>query len=149
MHEAGEPGGLLQTLGPTFVMEYLRADCGRAKKRVPTKDLPILHVPTAVAGAPAPLKLTEWKLKAVKFCLDNEAKLITRNTLIAAGLSPGLWQRNWLTPSGTLLSPSGRAVRAYTFKDHPGRPDKRYPEIADALRAAHATRAAQATGEAP
>lgn len=62
-------------------------------------------VPDVQAGVPSPMKLSEWKIKAIRLAVILETRPVTRTDFKKIGLSPSIWTdryNGWLeaTPSG-------------------------------------------------
>lgn len=61
------------------------------------------YVPDVVAGAPAPLKLTHWKIAAIRLAIVLEERPLTRADFKAVGISPTRWTvpySGWLVSLG-------------------------------------------------
>lgn len=60
-------------------------------------------VPDVACGVPAPLRLTEWKIKAIKLLIVlDKFGTVTRTDFKDLNLNQSLWtQSRWLTPAGT------------------------------------------------
>lgn len=89
------------------------------------------HLDIAVTpGLPAPRALTPWKLAAVRFCIDFGPR-----EFVAKDVPSELNLRTFVDHGwATLVRREGRAG-VYALVDHPGRPDRVYPEIVAALHA--------------
>jgi hypothetical protein len=63
------------------------------------------YVPDVAAGASAPLRLTDWKIKAIKLLLILEQRPVTRLDFKALSLDPRRWTDYWLrsTPDGYVV----------------------------------------------
>lgn len=67
------------------------------------------YVPDVTAGAPAPLKLTAWKINAIRLAILLEERPVTRKEIVALGLSPQRWidrVTGWLAPTPEGYVPS-------------------------------------------
>ncbi|WHQ69454.1 hypothetical protein [Methylorubrum extorquens] len=78
------------------------------------------YVPDVQAGASAPVKLSEWKVKAIRLSVILEERAVTRADFKALQLSP----TNWLCPRGWLERGEGggwvRCARTPDFEtQHP------------------------------
>lgn len=49
------------------------------------------YVPDVAAGSSAPVKLTDWKVKAIKLAVLLETRAVTRADFKALGLDPSRW----------------------------------------------------------
>lgn len=79
------------------------------------------YVPDVVGGAPAPLKLTEWKIAALKIMADLEIDgFVTRDNFRRHGID----YRRWTTPDGW-LAPRGKGEWVKGSADF----DKQHPTI--------------------
>ena len=123
--------------GPWAFMPRLPSETGRNSysaerdwhqwcpvKRCPVPD----YVPDVVAGVPAPLRLTAWKIKAIKILILLERRgFVTRHDFKALGFDP----RRWIVPAYGWLTTQRRGV----YVAGPNLPDLRrahptnYPEI--------------------
>ena len=94
----------------------------------PRLDVPTLDVEMP-AGVPAPRKLTPWKIAAVRLCLLGAQRDLTAADFVGTPVSVrSLEDRRWITRV------SGRGKSAvFRLADHPGRPDRVYPEIVAAI----------------
>lgn len=87
-------------------------------------------VPVEVeAGVPSPSSVTPWKVAAVRLCLDLQGKRLTTRTFKERGLSHRTFMdRGWLEQVGR----DGRHI-LYRLTDAEDRPDRKYPEVTEAL----------------
>lgn len=53
------------------------------------------YISDAGAGHPAPLKLTDWKIRAIKLAIILEERAVTRADFKALGLNPQRWLDPW------------------------------------------------------
>jgi hypothetical protein len=68
------------------------------------------YIPDAVAGSSSPIRLTDWKVKAIKMSVLLETRPVTRADFKALGMDPGRWTdpyTKWLvaTPEGYVAGP--------------------------------------------
>lgn len=85
------------------------------------------YVPDVAAGASAPVKLTEWKVKAIKLAVLMEHRPVTRADFKALQIDPSRWtdrHTGWLRPTPEGYVPTS-AMPDFR-KQHP----KNYAEIA-------------------
>jgi len=63
----------------------------------PTQRIPIPdYVPDVAAGHPAPVKLTEWKIRAIRLMIILERRgYVTRQDMKAIKISPSRWTDCW------------------------------------------------------
>lgn len=54
------------------------------------------YVPDVVAGASAPVQLTDWKIRAIRMSILLEERAVTRADFKALGLDPSRWTQHWL-----------------------------------------------------
>lgn len=93
-------------------------------------DLPEV-VPDVIGGHPAPLRLTPWKIPAIKLCLRlRDQGFVTVQDFRDFGIDPGRWRHQWLVPDGKL----GRATK-WIPKPGVRLPDEQHPAVAEQLRA--------------
>ncbi len=114
---------------PSSQFQWIEAErwvnwCPAQRERVPE------FVPDVSAGASGPLKLSEWKIKAIKIAVLLETRPVTRADFKAIGIDPSRWvdpRVGWLerTEAGYVARPGMPDFRA----QHP----KNYEEIRDAL----------------
>lgn len=83
------------------------------------------------AGVPSPSSVTPWKWAAVKLCLELDGLRITTEHFDRRGVSFPRWLREGWVRQVDIL---GRR-HVYEITDDPGRPDRRWPEVVEALRA--------------
>lgn len=108
-----------------------------------TQELPERPV-MLPAGVPSPRKVTRWNVAAVGFCLAQMARhnrgFTAKEFKAEAKLDMKLWvQKQWVVQCG-FRTERGRRVTLWQLNDGaPDRPDRKYPEIADALRPATVT----------
>jgi hypothetical protein len=71
-------------------------------KRIKLPD----YIPDSGAGHSAPIKLTEWKIKAIKMAVLLEMRPVGRGDFKALQLDPQRWTQLWLakTPAGYVAS---------------------------------------------
>lgn len=87
-------------------------------------------VPDVQAGKPAPVRLTPWKLKAIRLCLRLRDKgYITVRDFKEFDVDPSRWRHSWLRPDGK----EGRATRWVPIEGVE-LPDEQHPEVAAKLR---------------
>jgi hypothetical protein len=73
------------------------------------EELPDI-VPDVPAGVPSPVKLTRWKLGAIKLSMRLRHKgYLVRADFKEFGVDPGRWYNDWLQPGGKV--PKGRGLR--------------------------------------
>lgn len=85
------------------------------------------YVPDVTGGHSAPLKLTEWKIRAIKAVIMLEIQgSITRDDLRFLGLDPRCWTDGWLQPSG---DGDGRWLRGNCLPDFKAEHPVNYEEI--------------------
>lgn len=83
-------------------------------------------VPDVPAGVPSPVKLTRWKLGAIKLSMRLRHKgYLVRADFKEFGIDPGRWYNSWLQPDGKVRG--GRGLRWVAAPDwtpfdeqHPG-----------------------------
>lgn len=82
-------------------------------------------------GTPSPKVLTDWKLRAVQFCMKfSESSEIPKSEFDKAGIRANFFvDRNW----ARVVRREGRSP-IYQLIENKYRPDLFYPEIADAIR---------------
>lgn len=98
-------------------------------------DLPPVEELAAAAGASSPVRLTEWKITAMKLWLRLESKgYLTSKDSKALGINMSTWVGRWIKWDGTK---EGRLHRYVAKEPHPHdpRPDQLHPEVAEVLRA--------------
>lgn len=87
------------------------------------------YVPDVIAGSPAPIQLTDWKIKAIKIAIILEK----RGYLVRADFKHiSIDHRRWL-PSGMrwlVIEKDGRYARAPSFPDFKAQHPRVYAEIA-------------------
>lgn len=86
------------------------------------------------AGRPAPRKVTRWKVEAVRLCMDHGTGEFRKEAFTDAVRPRTFLQRGWVR----VVRREGRAS-VFELVDHPGRPDRVYPEIVAAILAARTT----------
>lgn len=100
-------------------------------------DLPPF-IPDVVAGKPSPVRLTPWKIKAIRLCNRLRDKgFVTVRDFKEFKVSPTRWQHHWLKPDGK----EGRAikwVRKFPEGSDVKLPDEQHPIVAAQMRAADA-----------
>lgn len=59
------------------------------------------YIPDVAAGVKSPVRLTDWKIKAIKLeILLSKRGYLVRNDFVRLGISPSTWtQRGWVVPS--------------------------------------------------
>lgn len=84
------------------------------------------------AGVRSPKKITPWKVKAVRLCLEGLEKGFLLNAdFRTSGVSMTLWrQKKWILATDQHI---GRSLK-YTINEAADPPHKQWPEIADKLR---------------
>lgn len=84
------------------------------------------YIPDVTAGASGPVKLTDWKVKAIKLAIVLEGRPVTRADFKVLGLDPSRWldrHHGWLMPT-----PSGY-IRSRTMPDFRTMHPRNYSEI--------------------
>lgn len=98
-------------------------------------DLPPF-IPDVVAGKPSPVRLTPWKIKAIRLCNRLRDKgFVTVHDFKEFKVSPTRWHHHWLKPGGK----EGRAikwVRKFPEGSDVKLPDEQHPIVAAQIRAA-------------
>jgi hypothetical protein len=89
---------------------------------------------TMEAGTKNPLRMTPWKLAAVKLCLIAMTKgHLTSRDFAEAKISMTRWyQAKWIIP-GVFVVENGRRVKQYLLNEAARPPSVQYPEVVDAL----------------
>lgn len=88
----------------------------------------------AAAGSPSPVRLTPWKITAMKLWLRLESKgYLTSKDFRALGINMSTWVGRWIQWDGSKV---GRLNRYVAKEPHPHdpRPDQLHPEVTEALR---------------
>lgn len=86
------------------------------------------YVPDVAAGTPCPLKLTDWKIKAIKLAIILEERPITRADFKALHLNPSRWVEphyGWLERAGE----PGSYTRGPNTPDFRAQHPRNYAEI--------------------
>lgn len=85
------------------------------------------YVPDVAAGAPAPVTLTEWKIRAIKIVILLERRGVLRGAdFKALDISPSRWtQGKWIVPEGR-----GRWVAGPYLPDFRAQHPRNFEEIA-------------------
>lgn len=108
--------------------EIIKEDRYRWGKGV---DLPPF-IPDVVAGAPSPVRLTPWKIKAIRLCNRLRDKgFVTVHDFKEFKVSPTRWQHHWLKPDGK----EGRAIKWVPIGGDVKLPDEQHPIVAAQMRA--------------
>jgi hypothetical protein len=107
----------------------------RPRKRAELPPGEPLH---AIAGAPAPLRITDWKLAAVKLCLLAEAQggHILSTDFEAAKVDMKIWLRRGWLEFWAEEKRGRKKIRSYRLAAGNGVPHRAYPDIVDLLRPA-------------
>jgi hypothetical protein len=94
---------------------------------LPTRRCPLPdYVPDVVGGKPAPLKLTEWKIQAIKLLILLERRgAVSRATMKLLRLSP----TRWTAPGGYLAPGLNGYVRCEHTPDFKAQHPKAWAEI--------------------
>jgi hypothetical protein len=93
-------------------------------------------VPDVMGGKRAPVRLTPWKIKAIRLCIRlRDNGYVTIRDFKEFGVSPTRWYNHWLTPGGK----EGRATK-WVLKHPAGSdvvlPDEQHPGVTAQIRAA-------------
>lgn len=84
------------------------------------------YVPDVTGGHSAPIKLTAWKIRAIKLCiLLDRLGYVTRGDMKSLGISPSYWTQ----PGGYLTPENGRYVRCSRTPDFRAQHPRSYAEI--------------------
>jgi hypothetical protein len=93
----------------------------------PTKRCPLPgYIPDVMAGASAPLALTDWKIRAIKLAILLELRPVTRADFKALALSPSRWTDPY---TGWLLATPQGYVRGSQMPDFKAQHPRNYGEI--------------------
>lgn len=101
--------------------------------------LPDCEVPKLAAGVPAPVRLTKWKMDAIKLCLLCEERgFLLRKDFADAGISMTRWYKlKWIRREDVespLRLQGSRKLQSYVLVPESKPPHLRYPDVAEALR---------------
>ena len=127
-YAGGRMNAICHYLGITIILQPVPSACRLARARpelpgvcewseartwhpwCPSKRAAVPdYVPDVIAGASAPLKLTQWKINAIRLAILLEERPVTRKEIIALGLSPQRWidrVTGWLAPTAEGYVPS-------------------------------------------
>lgn len=84
------------------------------------------YIPDVVAGASAPVALTQWKIAAIKIAVLLESRTVGRRDFKLLGISPTRWTDPY---TGWLIKTEAGYVRGPRFPDFAAQHPRNYAEI--------------------